>query len=375
MSDVPPSIPQPGNSRRHPRILLVGPANGYGLSRDLYWVAQALRQTEADVTVWGCTPADERRRRKHGPAAVLRRLGGFRPGRHDAVIHLEHVWPDALPCGRRHILIPNPEWFDRHDRRCRGRLTAMWCKSPAAARWGEILGVPTETIGFTSDDILMPSVARVPTFLHVAGASRTKNTDPLLALWMRHPEWPVLTVVQDPGAATFPFPGAKRRDSMTDDPFANDTDTIHPCPSVRYIRAVFDLRDDDDRRRLRTLQNESLFHLYPSAADAWGHALVEGMACGNILITSDAEPMRGLVAPDRGILLAGHVAGRLHEAAHFHFDEAALEQVVARCRTTAAEDWLPMRWRARAWFEAQAQAFPRRVAVALDRVLTDGSGT
>ena len=112
-----------------------------------------------------------------------------------------------------------------------------------------------------------------------------KGTDRLVRVWQRHPEWPRLILVQhkDGGAVTPVAPNIDAR--------------------VGYL----------SDQELRTLQNESLFHLCLSLTEGWGHYIVEAMGVGAVTITVDARPMNELV--DGGPWRARAVSRDWHAAA------------------------------------------------------------
>ena len=64
------------------------------------------------------------------------------------------------------------------------------------------LGCRTEFISFTSFDRFDSDCVRKPhSFFHLAGQSPLKGTSVIVNLWLKHPEWPRLTIVQHPDHA------------------------------------------------------------------------------------------------------------------------------------------------------------------------------
>ena len=190
------------------------------------------------------------------------------------------------------------------------------------------LGCRTFYSGFTSIDRRTPG--RKPKdrgFLCL----NSNATDHILAAWLRHPEWPLLTIT------TF--------------------DIVPPAiaPNVRHIRHFL---SDEDMARLR---NEQQFHLCVSQAEGFGHKLNEGLSCGAVVITTNAPPMNELVSPERGILseeVAGSAPRGLGTA--FFFDEDDLEKSVERCLRLSPGEIERVAVNGRAWFEENDAAFRRR---------------
>jgi glycosyltransferase involved in cell wall biosynthesis len=324
-------------------VHLLGFDNGVGLSRDLRLLADNLRARGYRVRVTNT------RRRGGVPGLIQRIKGKYRrwrlaharrrglPPPFDFVLMEEHIARAFLDDAPHRVFLPHPEWFLPRDSEALDRIDLVLAKTREAERIFADKGCPVLCIGFTSDDRYDASVPRERAFFHLAGSSRTKNTQPLLALWRRHPEWPKLTVVQHPKEAT---PGT---------------------PAANIEHRIGYLEDGE----LKRLQNAHRFHLCPSATEGFGHYIVEAMSAGAVVITLDAPPMNEMITPERGILVPWSHTGTQHLATTFHFEDAAMEKAIeyalamddARCEVVGAAS--------RAWYEAGRAALPERLDAAL----------
>ena len=324
-------------------VHLLGFDNGVGLSRDLRLLAETLRARGYRVHFTntrrrGGLPGLIQRTKGHWHARQLarRRRRGLPPP-FDFVLMEEHIAPAFLDDARHRVLLPHPEWFLPRDMEALPRIDLVLAKTREAQRVFAAQGCRALCIGFTSDDRRDASVPRERAFFHLAGSSRTKNTEPLLALWRRHPEWPRLTVVQHPGEAK---PGAA----------AANIDH-----RVGYL----------DEAELKRLQNAHRFHLCPSETEGFGHYIVEAMSVGAVVITLDAPPMNEMITPERGILVPYSRTGTQHLATTYHFDDAAMEAAIARALATDDAHCAAMGAAARAWYESERAGFPARLDDAL----------
>jgi len=336
------------------KVRLIGKANGVGLSRDFELLAEALRASGCEVTLYGCERRDRKRRRSFFTrlAARARGLrGGDVSAPYDVNLMLEHVWPQFLHQARRNVLVPNPEWFDRRDLAFLGAAQRVWAKTALAERLFTARGCRTVRIGFDSSDRLDRSVTRESRFLHLSGRSPLKGTARLHALWRRHPEWPLLTIVQDAEAVANPTRGGEAPGTA--------------APANIHIESRF-LGDE----ALRALQNSHRFHLCTSEAEGWGHYIAEAMSVGAVTLTCDAPPMNELIASERGVLLAVHGAERHNLATLSLFDEAALEAAVTRVLAMSSDACETIGAAARAWFLSNKQGFFGRVQHALEELQT-----
>jgi glycosyltransferase involved in cell wall biosynthesis len=324
-------------------VHLLGFDNGVGLSRDLRLLAETLRGRGYRVDFTNT-------RRRGGIPGLIQRLHGKRhaaelarrrrrglPPPYDFVLMEEHIAAAFLDDAPHRVLLPHPEWFLPRDMESLPRIDLVLAKTREAQRVFAAQGCRALCIGFTSDDRRDTSVPRERAFFHLAGSSRTKNTEPLLALWRRHPEWPRLTVVQHPKEAK---PGA---------------------PAANIEHRIGYLEDAE----LKRLQNAHLFHLCPSETEGFGHYIVEAMSVGAVVVTLDAPPMNEMITPERGILVPYSRTGSQHLATTYHFDDAALEAAIGQAIATGPARCEAMGAAARAWYESERAAFPARLDEAL----------
>ncbi|MBQ4856058.1 glycosyltransferase family 4 protein [Rhodanobacter sp. B2A1Ga4] len=327
------------------RINLLAWDNQRGLSHDIRLLSTALVALGHQVHVTRLGPHRHDGRRKV-LLLYLRmwwqrlRHADWRATPYDINIALEHVRPDWFGLARWNLLVPNPEWLSPRSQRYLARYDAILCKTHHAVGLFTARGCRALHIGFRSTDCLQPEVPRQPTFLHLAGASRMKGTQRLLALWRRHPEWPKLLVLQSPRTATPPS---------------------GPVPANIEHRIGY----PGDVREIRRLQNAHLFHLCLSETEGWGHYLVEAMSCAAVVIASDAPPMNELVTPARGVLVGASDAGPFNLATLHRFDEAALEAAIERLLAMPAHERAALGEQARAWFESNEASFAARLDAAL----------
>ena len=325
-----------------PRINLIARDNGVGLSRDLQLLAAALRQGDFEVTVTGIRRGKLTKWFRPWARRVSwlcrRTTLGRRARTHDINLMLEHVWPDDAPFARVNVLIPNPEWLLPRDRRRLHCVDRVLAKTRHAEDLFRGLGKPVAYVGFNSVDRMIDGIPRDRGFFHLAGRSRSKGTERLLALWRRHPEWPLLTVVQSPHNVQ---PG---------EPAAN---IDH---QVGYL----------DDATLQELQNRHRFHLCPSETEGYRHYLTEAMSVGAIVVTLDAPPMNELVTRECGLLVPpSDDTGHQNLATTFFFDDDAMERTIERAIAMDDASIRRMGGAARQRFLANDAAFAPRLLQAV----------
>jgi len=321
------------------RVNIIGKSNGVGLDRDMRLLVAALKAAGCEV-VETRTGSRESGRRKSLFFKMLRAVSSkllpITAPRYDVNVMLEHVWTQYCRDARINVLVPNPDFFDRHDVKATPRVDCVWAKTVQAERIFRGMHTKVTHIGFDSDDRLKVDVPRHRTFFHLAGSSTLKGTQRLLEIWNTHPEWPMLVVA---GRLKFKPPSATNV-------------RIHGG----YLEDSF----------LKQLQNESMIHICTSEAEGWGHYLVEAMSVGAAVITVDAPPMNFLVAPDRGWLLPCHANGQQRLIPRFAFDAQASETLITQVIGLSDNGIKEMGDAARQWYVSNHNAFPVRIKQALD---------
>jgi glycosyltransferase involved in cell wall biosynthesis len=339
-----PPLPNVAPARRTVRVNIIGKSNGVGLARDIDLLASALQAAghHVDVTIIDAVQA-KRRRSPLAQFATRARLawGGADSkaltSRADINLMLEHVWLQYLSTAPVNVAVPNPEWFDRHDRRFLAQVDSVWAKTTYTRELFRALGCSTTYIGFDSEDRYERGIVQQRTYFHLAGKSTMKGTDRLVRVWQRHPEWPRLILVQ-------------HKDGGTEPPVAPNIDA-----RVGYL-------SDEE---VRSLQNQSLFHLCLSLTEGWGHYIAEAMSVGAVTITVDARPMNELVGADRGVLVPYRATGTQRLATTYQFDEAGLEAAIERTIAMSDEECAQLGARARSWFVENKSGFTGRIEAAL----------
>ncbi|MFT4257654.1 MAG: glycosyltransferase [Pseudoxanthomonas sp.] len=284
-----------------PTVNVVAWDNGLGLSQDMRLIAAVLAEAGMEARMQSIGRG--KLRKWFGPwlrrgGIALDRLRGL--PRPDVNVMLEHVRPELFAGARRNVFIPNPEWCTPADVAMLPSVDRILVKTRHAETIFAGYGKPVAYVGFTSGDCLDAGVPRRRAFFHLAGRSTSKGTQQVFEAWLRHPEWPTLTVVQNPRVAK----QAVRAGNIEH--------------RIDYI----------DRAELRRLQNQHLFHLCPSQAEGFGHYIVEALSVGAVVLSTDAEPMNELVAADRGILLPATTMGPMGLSLRYRVDAAAIEAAV-----------------------------------------------
>lgn len=325
-----------------PLIRIIGKSNGLGLSRDLNLIASALRACGPQVEIVEAGRRDARLRRsrvRRWYARARSVIAGSSPERCDLNVMLEHAWPHHMSAARLNVLVPNPEWCDRRDQRHLAGFDRIWAKTHSTLGAFEALALPTTFIGFDSEDRHDPTVERVHRCLHVAGNSRMKGTTRLVEIWQRHPDWPLLIVVQN--SPTIQQPGTMPG-------------------NVEFYR---DYMDD---RELRRLQNACQYHVCMSEAEGWGHYIVEAMSVGAVIVTVDAPPMNELVTAERGLLVAWSGRGQQNLSQTYKFDTRSFEEAMAGAFGLSGVQRSALGSAARGWMVDNKATFAARLRGALD---------
>ena len=335
------------------RINIVAWHNGGGLSRDVEILVSALPQSRFEVTLNGSPVADAKVRRQRfvHRAANLRHLflnrSQLKASAYDVNLFLEDIAPGFFKRARVNAFIPNPEWFKKYQHRYLKGIDVVLCKTRSAQQTFDALGCSTRFISFTSEDRLDSTRAQQSPigFLHLAGRSWQKGTQPLTELWLQHPEWPTLTIVQ--GAKTY---NQSRVQAIE-------------APNIKHI-----LERLDDAS-LRALQNAHTVHLCPSEAEGFGHCIAEAMSCQALTLTTNAPPMNELITTDRGILVRYDRTSKQRCGENYYVEMADLETNISAIIEMDQASIKHLGGNARAWYEENDRGFRRNFIGALEEAL------
>jgi glycosyltransferase involved in cell wall biosynthesis len=237
-------------------INIIGRDNGVGLSKDLNIIKSLAIECGHNIVFSDFS--------KSKPAE-----------RFDLNIYLELLHSKWFSKASSHWLIPNPEWYDVRWKQFLPRFSRIICKTRSAISEFSKYNKKTFYTSFTSENCFDPSIQKDESkWLHVAGKSLQKSTNVIYDTWQQNPNFPHLTIIQDPSKY-------QKRD-------------ILPNLDYRYERI--------DDKELSYLQNHCGVHLCPSETEGFGHYIMEAMSCRALIITTNAPPMNELVDESRGIL-------------------------------------------------------------------------
>lgn len=331
--------------------------NGGGLSKDIEVLTTTLHalgwetrhfgnpinNAERSLVKAGFTRTARRVRR----VGVCRRLLG---PPFDLNFHLEVVYPAHLPYARRNVLIPNQDWFREASRAYFADFDAVFAKTHYAEGLFSSTGPRTAYVGWLSTDKYDPSrpEPRALRALHVAGSSSEKGTELVLDTWVDHPEWPLLTVVRS----------ARR--------YSGERLNWKARSHVENIRIIEEKLSES---ALGSLQNQCLLHICPSEAEGYGHAIVEALSVGAVVVTTDGPPMNELVTCERGVLIPIERSEQMGLGRRCIVSQLAFEEVIEQVLRMPSSVLSELSLNARAWFEHNAASFPVRLAESIRDVI------
>jgi len=185
----------------------------------------------------------------------------------DVAIFLEVAPRHLLDLSERRWIFVNPEWckpdkieiIDRH-------FEKVFAKTREAKRvLDSVFPGRVHYTGFLARDQYDPTVTRQPMFLHVGGNSTLRGTQALIDAF----KW--------------------RKNGKTLDARLVVISTTLQSQNLPDNILIF--HNKVEEKFLRHLQNQCMFHIYPSATEGFGHAIREGMSVGAVVMVPDAPPM------------------------------------------------------------------------------------
>ena len=184
----------------------------------------------------------------------------------DISIFLEVMVPEMLNWAPQNWLIPNSEWWSKNGDCALPFISKILCKTHDCYNiWNRKCPDKCIYTGFESMDFLAQPLPfeKENNFLHLAGNSRTKNTEAVVQAWRQYQIPYNLEII------------------------IRDISFIPQCLGVKNVTYHARISDDQVRCALNVRQ----FHLMPSHYEGYGHSIHEALACGGIVLTTDAPPM------------------------------------------------------------------------------------
>jgi hypothetical protein len=261
----------------------------------------------------------------------------------DLQIHLETIAVPYLGTGDVNWLIPNQEWMRIQHLRFLPLVDRVLCKTEEAVEAFRSHHSDIRFIGFSNPIASNPvgssdRLDRFRSFLHVAGRNRKKGSAAVVEAWRRHPEWPELQLVIDDPAIVGPLPS-----------------------NVRVRSRVW-------TQQLEQLRRDHAIVLAPSEVEGFGHILLEGMATGGVVLTTDAAPMNELVSDQRGFLISWERSEPCHLGTRYFVDPSDIERAVDRVLQSPLAVLSRKAELAQRWARDNHDRFVRAFAAELDQL-------
>ncbi len=230
-----------------------------------------------------------------------RRLQRFFLGKPEHIsIHLEKIFYGKLFLHRKQILIPNQEWFGSAFFELLKYIDNVWVKTRFAEGIFKEFRPAVDYIGFCS--VIDSNVIYKKNgdhFFARVGMSHFRGAERLVDVWRTHPEWPLLKMVIDSSCRP-----------------------ANPPANVEYLN-VFPRVED-----YVALASSSLFHIYASEVEGFGHSIVEAMGYGAVVLVTDAPPMNEVADTDCALLIAATYSGQKLFSPRFLVNSSAIEDTV-----------------------------------------------
>ena len=258
------------------KVRIVSRDNGWGLSKDIQVLRDAILRTNPEAQVEFCDW-------QHQPTSRV-----------DIQFFIELMPGHMFGLAGKNIAVPNPEWFERAWLPRLAQCDEVWCKTHDCLRIFDRHHRRAVFSGWTSPDRYLPEVPREFRMVHLAGNSSAKGTQAVLDAMASLPEHR-LTMV---------------------------TRRKYAVPS--NVEAIEQMDDAEFRR----LQNAAMVHLCPSSYEGFGHYINEALSACALVITTASEPMSELVRPGFGVGVQVKSMSAQHMAMHRHVDAGELAEVI-----------------------------------------------
>ena len=253
----------------------------------------------------------------------------------DIRIFLEHA-SKSMMTSDFNVFIPNIEWTNARDIQCAQDMYLIVAKTRHAY---DILKerFPKKKVvywGWSSIDRSIPHAEpNYGDFLHVKGVSRFKNTQLVLETWLKHPEWPMLTLLNY---------GDISRNDYVDIP----VDHFMVAGNVRVVQR----KTTNDE--LNEWMNRCGVHICPSNMEGFGHYINEALSVRALVVTTCGAPMDQFVKDNENGFLIPPVERKAHAlGTHYTLDTKGFERAIQRVLSLTTDERREFGNRSRAVYE------------------------
>lgn len=230
------------------KINFISYNNGYGLTKDMELFKTNLDNIYDNLDIKLCDFFDHKIRNA------------------DINIFFEIVSNILIKKAKYNVLIPNQEWFYKNWIDYLENIDLVLAKTEYGK---QIFSKFTNTkfIGWESEDLLNDDIKDYDSVLHSCGKSMFKQTQFILNNWEQN--FPHLTVV-----------------------YQEDKMKLN-CPIQKNITYISKRLNDNE---IKSIMNQKGIHLCCSETEGFGHYINESRSCKNVIITTDAEPMKSFIS-------------------------------------------------------------------------------
>ena len=278
--------------------------NSIGLKNDALILKEAIERNEKDGVSVILLEYKERELYAHGSRTF--------EGTHeyDLQFFMEHIHCEYHKQAKINVFVPNIEFMNTLDVQWISHMQFVWAKTKTSFKILQSK-YPNKTIvhtEWTSIDRFLPTEKTYTSLLHVRGCSRFKNTEMVLATWLRHPEWPPITIVQHS---------------------ANMNGNVDiPLSSVALTSNITLIQRKVSEEELNQLMNTHNIHVCPSMQEGFGHYINEARSCQAVVCTTHGYPMCEMVSQHECLIVTTNASkqslGISYGISHYDFEQCML---------------------------------------------------
>ena len=265
------------------------------------------------------------------------------------VIFLEHINQNYIDC-KRVLFFPNYEYLTKSDVKfMHSNVDLVCCKTQCTKKYiYNVLKIDIKKViytGFSSINKFYKIDKKINGFLHIKGVSNKKNTEILINTWLKHPEWPILHIIQQYD-------------------YSIDTDIV--------MNNIIITQRKLDEKELMILMNTYTFHICPSVCEGYGHYICEGLSCGAVVITNNCEPMNELITCNNGILINDcNIQETEMKIFECKITLTNVEKVIEHCMSTDTTQISILKTNAKSSFQYNLKEFTNNINIILKFIYND----